>query len=158
MQTERERTSTRRPAPTGRARCRGDRGAIIVEAAFVTPVFLVLMFGILEFGGAFRDYLTLNNAASSASRQASISANSIDADYQVIQAIKKQTAAMPPGEILNIVIFHPATPSSDPTASCMAGNPSSGTGAYVDACNTYTSAAFSWASASVNWGCGGRRV
>jgi len=133
------------------ARCRGDVGAILVEAAFLTPLYLVLMFGIIEFGGAFRDYLTVNNAASSGARQASISANSVDADYQIIQAVKRASSAMPPAEILHIVVFHATSPDSTLTsvsASCAAFTASSGV------CNTYTSAAFGWTSSSTHWGCG----
>ena len=66
MQTERDRTRTRRrrrdrAAPVG---CHGDGGAIIAEAALLTPFFITLLFGMLEFGGAFRDYLTLANGTS----------------------------------------------------------------------------------------------
>jgi Flp pilus assembly protein TadG len=140
--------------PSRARRGRGDRGAILAEAAFVTPIFIILIFGIIEFGGAFRDYLTLNNATTNAARQASISANSPDADYQIIQTIKKQSAALNPSEVTHIVVFHPSTPSSSPTASCMAGTASVGTGTnYTDACNVYTNTAFSWASNSTNFGC-----
>jgi Flp pilus assembly protein TadG len=157
MRTERDGTSsTRRCTALPRARrCRGETGAILAEAAFVTPMFVILLFGILEFGAAFRDYLTLNDATSSGAREASISANSGDADYQVIQAIKKSMSAVPTENILRIVIFHPAGPSSAPTTSCAAGTPSAGTGTtYADACNTYTNTALSWTSSSGNYGCG----
>ena len=33
----------------------------IVEAAFVTPVFFILIFGILEVGLAMNDYLALSS-------------------------------------------------------------------------------------------------
>ena len=36
-------------------RCSGDRGAALVEAALVSPLFFLVLFGVLEFGGAFRD-------------------------------------------------------------------------------------------------------
>jgi Flp pilus assembly protein TadG len=140
------------PAPR---RLRGDSGSIIAEAAILTPLFVVLLFGILEYGGAFRDYLTLNNATTAGVRQLSISANSVDADYQLIQTLAKQSAALPRSEILHIVVFHATTPTSTPTAACMSGTPSIGTGTtYTDACNVYTSTAFSWGSTSPNWGCG----
>jgi Flp pilus assembly protein TadG len=35
------------------ARCRGDRGAVLMEAAVVLPVFLLVIFGVIEFGLAF---------------------------------------------------------------------------------------------------------
>jgi hypothetical protein len=159
IETPRARPSRRRaPGLERPRRFQGDRGAILAEAAFVTPVFMVLMIGILEFGGAFRDYLTLNNATTAAARQASISANSADADYQILKAIKSQSKALPSSEILHIVVFHPATPTSSPTSGCIGGTGSSGMTVgsltYVDACNVYTATSLTWSSASSNFGCG----
>ena len=156
MPEERVKSRMRRDAATpAPRRLRGDRGAILAEAAFLTPLYILFIFGIFEFGAAYRDYLTLNNATSAAARQASISANSIDADYQVVQAVAKESAALPQSEILHIVIFHASGPTSAPTTACMNGTPSSGTGSnYADACNVYTATAFSWAPTSLNWGCG----
>ena len=56
MRTERDwRSRARRPEPTGRGRrLRGDGGAIMAEAALLTPFFITLVFGMLEFGGAWR--------------------------------------------------------------------------------------------------------
>ena len=65
------RDGLRRPRPGASA---GDRGVrSIAEAAILTPLYIVFIFGILEFGGAFRDYLTLNNASGAGAREASIS-------------------------------------------------------------------------------------
>ncbi len=140
------------PAPR---RLRGDRGAALAEAAILTPLFVTFIFGIFEFGAAYRDYLTLNNATSAAARQASISANSVDADYQVVHAIAKESAALPQSEVLHIVIFHATGPTSAPTAACMSGVHSAGTGTnYADVCNVYSANAFNWAPTSLNWGCG----
>jgi Flp pilus assembly protein TadG len=157
MREERVRSRVRRDAVTpAPRRLRGDRGGTLAEAAILTPVYVMLLFGVLEFGGAFRDYLTLNNATTAAARQASISANSIDADYQVVQAIAKESSALPQNEILKIVIYHAATPSDPPSAGCLLGTATSGSGSpgYVGACNTYNSNAFGWGSANSNWGCG----
>lgn len=157
MPEERVRRQVRRGAVTpAPLRFRGDGGAIIVEAAFLTPLFVLFIFGILEFGSAFRDYLTLNNATGAGAREASIAANNEGADYEIVQAIKSASVALPSSEILHIVVFHPSAPDGVPTASCKAGNPSVGTGgsSFTDACNTYTSTAFGWSSTSLNWGCG----
>ena len=52
-------------------RRRHERGASAVEAALVTPVFLLMVVAILEFGMYFKDSLTVSNAASAAVRVAS---------------------------------------------------------------------------------------
>src|SRR5215204_6217762 len=82
-----------------RRRFHGDDGSIIAESALLVPFFVLLLFGMLEFGGAFRDYLTLSNAASTGARQAGIQGNSASADWNIILAIKEASGAMPLGQI-----------------------------------------------------------
>ncbi len=46
------------------------RGATIVEAAFVVPILFAFILGILEFGRAYNEYQVLTNAAREAARYA----------------------------------------------------------------------------------------
>jgi hypothetical protein len=52
------------------ARLCDSRGTSLVEAALITPLFLLLTFGIVDFGGVFYAYLALENGASLATRYA----------------------------------------------------------------------------------------
>ncbi|HEU0131923.1 MAG TPA: TadE family protein [Mycobacteriales bacterium] len=55
--------------PRGRrARCRGDHGAAAVEFALLFPLFLVIVFGIIDMGFAFNQKINLTQAAREASR------------------------------------------------------------------------------------------
>jgi Flp pilus assembly protein TadG len=47
---------------------RKQRGATIVEAAFVLPILFMFLLGILEFGRAYNEYQVLTNAAREAAR------------------------------------------------------------------------------------------
>ena len=47
------------------------KGQAIVEFAFVLPLFLLIIIGILNFGMIFMDYQSLNGIARSSARQAS---------------------------------------------------------------------------------------
>jgi hypothetical protein len=49
-------------------RLSGARGTALVEAAIITPLFLLLTFSIVDFGGLFYAYLALENGVSLASR------------------------------------------------------------------------------------------
>ncbi len=49
----------------------GDRGASAVEAAIVTPVVMALLFGIIELGFVFKDYLAVAGAVRAGVRTAS---------------------------------------------------------------------------------------
>jgi hypothetical protein len=49
-------------------RGRGEAGAVLVEAAFVFPVLVVFLFGIIEYGFVFKDSLTVTSATRSGAR------------------------------------------------------------------------------------------
>jgi Flp pilus assembly protein TadG len=142
MQTERDRNRTRRPAVTCRARrCRGDGGAIIAEAALLTPFFITLMFGMLEFGGAFRDYLTVSSSTSAAARQAAVQGNAPYADWYILHTIVTASAAMPLSQINYVVIYKANATGTSPPAGCLtSGSTGSGAPSYNSACNRYTNA------------------
>jgi len=153
MLMERERRSTRRPVPDRRARrCHGDDGTIIAEAALLTPFFITLMFGMLEFGGLFRDYLTLANTTAAGARQAAIQGNVTDADYWILKSIKTASGAMPWSQVQQVIIYKANPPSAGsaplnaPPSACLTGGQSG-------VCNTYSAsdlAAFP-ATESLSW-------
>jgi hypothetical protein len=106
-------------------RLRGSRGATIVEAAIVTPVLMLFVFGVFEFGFAFRDYLAVANSTRDGVREASVSGNVTDADFRMIKAMDKAAAALPNSSIERIVVFRASGPDD----------------VIPDACKTTTSAA-----------------
>jgi Flp pilus assembly protein TadG len=54
------------------ARLRRDDGQAIVEFALVLPLLALLVFGIAQFGIAFRNYLTITDAARVGARAAAV--------------------------------------------------------------------------------------
>jgi len=52
-------------------RCRGERGANLVEMALVLPLLLMLLMGVVDVGRAFYSYVTLTNAVREGARFAS---------------------------------------------------------------------------------------
>jgi Flp pilus assembly protein TadG len=58
-------------------RLRGARGTTLIEAAFITPLFLLLTFSIVDFGSLFYCYLALENGVSQASRYG-VTGNQLD--------------------------------------------------------------------------------
>jgi Flp pilus assembly protein TadG len=57
-------------AVVGTGRGRGDRGAAAVEFALVTPLLLVILFGIIDYGIWFADSIAARQAVRDAARQA----------------------------------------------------------------------------------------
>lgn len=113
---------------------KGERGAALIESAIITPVLMMFIFGIFEFGFAFRDYLTVANATRDAVREASVAGNVGDTDYRMLRSIRRAAAALPDDGLDLIVIFRATGPTSTVPASCAAGTST------VGLCNVYTSA------------------
>ena len=64
---------------------RVQKGQSIVEFALILPLFLLLVFGICQFGFAFSDYLALSNVARNSAREASIGTDPSDIYYAVAE-------------------------------------------------------------------------
>lgn len=125
-----------------RRRARGkDRGAALVEAAIITPIFALLIFGILEFGMAFRDYLTVANVSRDSARAASAYGDDLYADYNIIQVVKQASKGFRPNEIQRLIVFNAGsvngsiTNTSHPANACLAA-----TVGINNVCNVYDSA------------------
>jgi Flp pilus assembly protein TadG len=57
---------------------RSERGQTMTEFALILPILLVLVFGIVQFGIIFNNYVTLTDAARTASRKGAVSRNASD--------------------------------------------------------------------------------
>lgn len=99
-------------------RCADDGGAVLVEAALITPLFMLLLFGILEFGGLFRDYLTLSYTLTAAARTEAIFGNSLAADYETMLAIQTAFSATPLHQINYVVVWKAESPDDDVPEEC----------------------------------------
>lgn len=51
-------------------RLRDERGQTAVELALIAPLLIVLLLGIIQFGVAFHDYVTITDAARAGARKA----------------------------------------------------------------------------------------
>lgn len=145
-----------RPAATWFARlhqrAREQRGAAIVEAAFITPVFIALVLGVIEIGLAMNDYLAVSSTVRSGARSASAYGADIFSDYGVLQTVAKESSALDKSKINYIVVYKPSAFGEAPTPTCQAGTAYAGTGVTrAGACNVYTSANF--ATAKTDFGC-----
>lgn len=65
-----------------------ERGAALVEMALVLPLFLLLVFGLIEFGFLFRERLTVASAVNSAARTGATMGTEAEADYRILEALE----------------------------------------------------------------------
>ena len=67
---------------------REQRGAVVVEMAVILPVLILLVFGMLEFGLAFKDKLSMAHAVNQATRNATVLGTDPRSDHSVLQAFE----------------------------------------------------------------------
>jgi Flp pilus assembly protein TadG len=72
---------------------RNERGQTMVEFALVVPILCVVLFGILQFGALYNDYVTLTDAARVGARKAAVSRQSSNPSGAAVAA----TLAAAPG-------------------------------------------------------------
>lgn len=66
----------------------GQRGAVAVEMAIVVPVLVLLGFGMLEFGLAFKAKLDMSHAVNQATRNATVLGTDDYADIEILRALE----------------------------------------------------------------------
>ena len=94
-------SKTQSPAPKKR-----ERGTALVEMAMVLPLLLLIMFGILEAGGAFKDMLTASNAVRDGVRILTAKGDDADADCSaLLAAVDTMTLAARFSDLVRIEIY-----------------------------------------------------
>src|SRR6476620_6996409 len=63
---------------TRRTHMRNEKGQTMVEFTLVLPVLLVVLFGIIQFGIVFSNYVALTDAVRAGARTAAVSRSAID--------------------------------------------------------------------------------
>jgi Flp pilus assembly protein TadG len=108
-------------------------GAALVEMAIAAPLLILLVFGILEFGIAFRDRLTVSNGTQSAGRVTAALGNHDDADIATLQAVEQSLGLLPGagGGVIKHVQIWKSNGSGEPATACSAA------GAGGPNCNWY---------------------
>ena len=130
----------RRPAPP---RCFGDEGSVFAEFALVSPLLILLLLGIVEYGMAWREKANISSALRAAGRVGSSSTDingNRSADLFAVQAFGTMMAKGKRVTVNRFVIFKADASGAPTNAACLTTLPS-GTGDGIDgACNI-----FSWA-------------
>src|SRR4051794_32811225 len=123
---------------------RGERGAVLVEAALVLPIVLTLLLGLVEFGFIWKDELTISNATRSAVRVGSADGKNAASDYDMLQQIKSSVGALPGGTatIQRVIVWKATTSSSVPTECLNATWPVGVSGTNGVYCNIYVPSDF----------------
>lgn len=119
---------------------------MLLEAALVTPVFLTLVFGVIEGGLALHTRLSVVNMTLTGARTASGHGNDVLADYYVIQAVQRGRGGVSSGDLGPIVVYRATGPSDRVPSACT-------TSSVAGLCNRYVAADAS--RPSTDFGCVG---
>ena len=88
-------TSTRKHAAVmNRRRIQDQQGQTMVEFALVVPILCVVLFGILQFGALYNDYVTLTDATRVGARRAAVSRFESNPSAATETAIRKASSGL----------------------------------------------------------------
>jgi Flp pilus assembly protein TadG len=91
---------------------RNENGQTIVEFAIVLPALALLLFGILQFGIVFNNYLTLTDAVRAGARKAAVSRHLANRDAVVETAVRASAEGID-NPNLDVSVSSAWTPGSD---------------------------------------------
>ena len=130
-----------------------ERGAVLVEFAFVLPLLALLGFGVMEFGFAHQDKMAVQTAARTGVRVGSAAGDTADADKSALLGVGSVLTDIGLDNVDWIVIYESSTADGAVPTACT-NPPMSVTGS----CNAYTGAQLQQVvdgSAPAAWfGCG----
>lgn len=97
-------------------RPRDDRGATLVETAFVLPVFLFLVFGLFELSGYVMARSSMNASVQAGARLAVVAGDDNMADQRILERMEHEGAGIEAGtdDIVKVKIWHAHFTWEDP--------------------------------------------
>ena len=125
-----------------RRRRSGERGAVAVEAALITPLIVLLLFGIIEFGFVFKNYLGVTSSTRAGVRIASAMPRDADFALRAAEAVVREGQALDRTNITKIWVY-----DADKTT----GLPDSGNFTSCTKCISYTVSSSGTLTASGSW-------
>ena len=120
---------------------RREGGAVVVEAALVLTFVSMVVFGVIEYGFAYRDVNTIERSLQSAGRVGSGLGRNRFADYETLRSIATSVDNLAGASLQRVIIYKPTGLDGDVPAACLAVA-ATGTSAkgVAGTCNVYSPA------------------
>ncbi len=96
-----------------RRREKGENGQALVEFALLVPIFLILMFAIVDFGMGFYSLITVTNSAREGARFGAVQADTDD----IIQRVKDTADLINEDAKMTVTVTNAADNGGDPGES-----------------------------------------
>jgi Flp pilus assembly protein TadG len=110
-----------------------------VEFVVLLPLFIILVFGTIEFGAAWSTRLKVETAARAGARVGSGLGNARLADWTLLQSVKSVLQKMGLSNVDYVVVYKASAADSSIPSGCSGSSPIAQTGK----CNVYTGAQLS---------------
>lgn len=91
---------------------RKDQGATLVESAIVYGLLFLALFAVLEFGLAFKDWLSVSHAAREGARAGATFGDDPTADIQILRDVEGTLGAASIADGINVRIYEPGGQST----------------------------------------------
>ncbi len=89
-----------------------DRGATLVEAALVYALLFIALFAVVEFGLAFKDWLSVSHATREGARAGATYGDDPTADIQILRDIERTLAPAGIADSIDVRIFDAGSPAT----------------------------------------------
>ncbi len=122
-------------SPRRLTRRRSQRGAVAVEAAIITPLFVLLVFGIIEFGLMFKDYLAVVSSVRAGARIASAEPRTVNFATDAAAQIAREGSALDLAQVSELWVYKANKTTGTPVG-------------YTDFSNCTTCVKFKWDTSS----------
>jgi Flp pilus assembly protein TadG len=94
-------------------RARGERGAVAIEAAILTPLLILLIFGIIEFGMLFKDWLAVTSSVRAGTRMASAEPRVMTFAQDAADQVAREGSALDMANVQELWIYKAQTSGSN---------------------------------------------
>jgi hypothetical protein len=129
------------PIPGRCSRGHGDDGSLIAELALISPLLVVMLLGVFEFGMGWREATNNSGATRAAARSVTNVGSQRSADWSALTTFTTNVARSKNIKVNRVVIYKTAAADGDPTdPTCLTTVPPSGGTGKSGACNIYSEA------------------
>ena len=102
-----------------------------MEAAAVAPLFLLLLFGVIEGGYGLHEKLSVTNMSLVGARSASGNGADLLADYLILRAVNEGAGGVATSQVTSIAVYKAASPTALVPTACK-------TASVAGLCNHYS--------------------
>jgi Flp pilus assembly protein TadG len=99
-----------------RLQFRNERGQTLTEFAIVLPILALLLFGVIQFGIAFNNYITLTDAVRAGARKGAVGRHLQNPQAGVVQSVRNAATDLKSAD-LQITVNSTWTQGSDVTVA-----------------------------------------